>query len=227
MDNSSNWKFSEELNCLDQGYHLVAGIDEVGRGCLAGPLVASAVVMPTGKHLAWYKWVKDSKLLTANRREELEPYIQEAALATGTGVVEAFQIDKLGMTASVHLAMSMAVAKLRPQPDFLLIDYLTIPSLQFPQKGVADGDTLCFSIACASIVAKVYRDRLMQDLDRCYPGYGLGRNKGYGTREHLACLRELGPSPVHRRLFQPVKNICQSSFKEWSEGKAAEKNHGT
>ena len=227
LKNSPDWKFTEELNCFDQGYRLVAGIDEVGRGCLAGPLVASAVVMPGDKQLAWYKRVKDSKLLTANQREELAPYIHETALAAGTGVVEAYLIDQLGMTAAVHLAMSLAVAQLQPQPDFLLIDYLTIPSLKLPQKGVVNGDTLCFSIACASIVAKVYRDHMMQDIDCRYPGYGLARNKGYGTQEHLAGLRELGPSPVHRWLFEPVRNIARISFKEWTERRAAEGIHGT
>ena len=131
------------------------------------------------------------------------------------------------MTAAVHLAMSLAVTQLHPQPDFLLIDYLTIPSLKLPQKGVVNGDTLCFSIACASIVAKVYRDHLMQDIDHRYPGYGLARNKGYGTQEHMAGLRELGPSPVHRWLFEPVRNIARISFKEWTERRAAEGIHGT
>jgi ribonuclease HII len=196
----------------EQGYRLIAGIDEVGRGCLAGPVVASAVIMPREKRPAWYKRVRDSKLLTPDQREELSPLIHEAAFSIGTGVVESYLIDSLGMTRAVHLAMKLAVKKLQPRPDYLLIDYLTIPGLALPQKGVEDGDTICFSIACASIVAKVFRDHLMQDMDRKYPGYGLAHHKGYGTEEHVTCLRQLGPSPIHRRLFGPVKNLAQLSF---------------
>jgi ribonuclease HII len=212
---------TEEQVCYAQGYRLVAGIDEVGRGCLAGPVVASAVMMPRGQRLPWYKQVKDSKLLSPEKREELSPSIHTSALTIGTGVVDSYQIDQIGMTAAVHLAIRLAVAKLHPQPDFLLIDYLTVPILKIPQKGVEDGDTLCFSIACASIVAKVFRDRLMRELDRRYPGYGLAQHKGYGTAEHVACLRKLGPSPIHRWLFEPVRKASQLSFEDWitKEGK--------
>ena len=213
--NSPDPKNAEEQACYSQGYRLLAGIDEVGRGCLAGPVVASAVIMPRGQRLPWYKRVRDSKLLSPEQREELSPYIHNAAVSVGTGVVDSYLIDQLGMTAAVHLAMRLAVTRLHPQPDFLLIDYLTVPALKIPQKGVKDGDTLCFSIACASIVAKVYRDRLMIELDRRYPGYCLARHKGYGTAEHVVCLRKLGPSPIHRRLFQPVRNAAQLSFGDW------------
>jgi ribonuclease HII len=212
---SPDLKNVEEQACYAQGYRYIAGIDEVGRGCLAGPVVASAVIMPRGQRLPWYQRVRDSKLLTPQQRDELSPLIHDSAVSVGTGVVDAYLIDQIGMTAAVHLAMRQAVTRLRPQPDFLLIDYLSVPDLKFPQKGVADGDTLCFSIACASIVAKVYRDHLMADLDRRYPGYGLARHKGYGTADHVACLRKLGPSPIHRRLFQPVRNLAQLSFDDW------------
>lgn len=207
-------KLTEENICLDQGYHLIAGIDEVGRGCLAGPVVASAVIMPYGIKPAWYKQVRDSKLLTPEQREFLSPHIHEAAISIGTGAVESYLIDSLGMTRAVQTAMKMAVAGLKPQPDYLLIDYLTIPGMAQPQKGVENGDTICFSIACASIVAKVYRDHLMMDLDKKYPGYGLASHKGYGTRQHMTCLRKLGPSPIHRRLFHPVRNLAQLSFED-------------
>jgi ribonuclease HII len=223
---SPDLNYTEEQSCFDQGYRFVAGIDEVGRGCLAGPVVASAVVMPR-KRLTWFKLVKDSKLLTPEQREDLSPFIHEAALTIGTGVVEAYLIDQIGMTAAVHLAMRQAVSKLLPQPEYLLIDYLTVPSLNLPQKGVADGDTLCFSIACASIVAKVFRDHLMQELDRRYPGYGLAGHKGYGTEEHMTCLRKLGPSPIHRRLFQPVRNLAQLSFKDWIRNEVRVNDEGT
>ncbi len=220
-------KVVEEQACYIQGYRYPAGIDEVGRGCLAGPVVASAVIMPRGQRLPWHKRVRDSKLLTPEQREEISPYIHDAAVTVGTGVVDSYLIDQLGMTAAVHLAMRLAVTRLQPQPDYLLIDYLTVPTLKFPQKGVEDGDTLCFSIACASIIAKVYRDHLMKDLDRRYPGYGLARHKGYATAEHIICLRKLGPCPIHRRLFQPVKNAAQLSFEDWVQGTLKAEMDGT
>jgi len=204
--------FKEENQCLEQGFHLVAGVDEVGRGCLAGPVVASAVIMPRDDCPDWYGQVGDSKILSPQQRERLFPHIHRAAISIGTGAVEAYLIDQMGMTAAVRLAMRRALMQLRPQPDFVLIDYLTLPGLDCPQKGITDGDRLVFSIACASIVAKVYRDHLMVELDRCYPGYGLARHKGYGTAEHMAGLHRLGPSPIHRRLFEPVRNYAQLSF---------------
>jgi ribonuclease HII len=206
-------EFNEEEHCQQNGYHLVAGIDEVGRGCLAGPVVASAVIMSLEEPAAWYKKVRDSKLLTAAQRENLAPRIHDRAISIGTGVVLPGVIDDRGMTYAVRLAMKQALNQLKPQAEYVLIDYLTIPDLKLPQKGVTDGDTLCFSIACASIVAKVFRDHLMVDLDNKYPGYGLARHKGYGTKEHLACLRRLGPSPIHRRSFEPVRGIFQYKFK--------------
>jgi ribonuclease HII len=208
-------KYTEEESCQQQGYSLIAGIDEVGRGCLAGPVVAAAVIMPWDKRPAWYKMVRDSKLLSAEQRERLSPLIHDSAISIGTGIVDSNLIDSLGMTRAVRLAMKMALGKLGPKPHYILIDYLTIPELDLPQKGVENGDTLCFSIACASIVAKVFRDHLMIGLDKKYPGYGLAQHKGYGTEEHVACLRKLGPSPIHRRLFGPVKNLAQLSFADF------------
>jgi ribonuclease HII len=207
-------RFSDEHLCEQQGYRLIAGTDEVGRGCLAGPVVAAAVIMPREHRPAWYARVRDSKLLTSLQREQLSENIHEAAVTISTGVVDAAAIDSLGMTRAVRKAFQIAVTRLQPQPDYVLIDYLTVPELGLPQKGVIDGDTLCFSIACASIVAKVFRDRLMLELDQKFPGYGFANHKGYGTEEHVACLRKLGPCPVHRRLFTPVKNLAQLSFDE-------------
>jgi ribonuclease HII len=205
--------YTEENRCAALGCRLVAGIDEVGRGCLAGPLVASAVIMPRDICPDWYSAVRDSKLLTARQRERLSPLIHQTAISIGTGAVEAPLIDQIGMTAAVQRAMRLAWQQLSPPPDYVLIDYLTVPGLNCPQKGVTNGDSLVFSIACASIVAKVYRDHLMQNLERRYPGYGLARHKGYGTAEHLAGLRRLGPSPIHRRLFTPVRQFSQLSLK--------------
>ena len=201
--------FHEEQLCRQQGYRLVAGVDEVGRGCLAGPVVAAAVIMPWDEHPPWYQKVRDSKLLTPEQREKLAPEIHGAAISVGTGVVSPDFIDRHGMTQAVRMAMRLAVEKLMPRPDYVLIDYLTIPGLPLSQKGVVDGDTLCFSIACASIVAKVFRDHMMAELDKQYPGYGFARHKGYGTEEHVSRLRQLGPSPVHRYSFQPVREAVQ------------------
>ncbi len=204
----------EEALCEQQGFNLIAGIDEVGRGCLAGPVVAAAVIMDRKKTSGWARQVRDSKLLTLEQRLKLIPLIYESALAIGTGVVDASVIDSHGMTYAVREAMRQAVAKLQPQPGYLLIDYMTIPDSPLPQKGVKEGDTLCFSIACASIVAKVYRDNLMRELDRSFPGYGFAHNKGYGTHDHVVSLRKIGPCPLHRRLFGPVKNLAQLSLDE-------------
>jgi ribonuclease HII len=169
-------------------------------------------MIPRGKCCSWFKKVRDSKLLTPQQREYLSPLIFEAAISVGTGVVDSYLIDSLGMTRAVRMAMKIAVDRLFPPPQYVLIDYMTVPDLSIPQKGIENGDTLCFSIACASIVAKVFRDHMMVDLDKKYPGYGLARHKGYGTEEHVACLRKLGPSKIHRRLFQPVRNLAQLSF---------------
>jgi ribonuclease HII len=222
LDSKQLLKFEEEKLGQQQGYHLIAGIDEVGRGCLAGPVVAAAVILPHDPRLSWYKKVRDSKLLTPEQRELLSPLIHNVSISIGTGVVYPDTIDTQGMTRAVRLAMTQAIDNLLPQPEYVLIDYLTIPGLDLPQKGVENGDTLCFSIACASIVAKVFRDRMMMELDKQYPGYGLAQNKGYGTEEHVAGLRKLGPSPIHRQLFRPVKNAAQLSFDDILELKINE-----
>ncbi len=204
--------FKQETLCHQQGFRMIAGIDEVGRGCLAGPLVVSAVILPPGLRTKWTGQVRDSKLLSPAQREYLSPLIHEAAVSIGTGVIRPDLIDSLGMTRAVRRAAHLAVDHLMPRPDYLLIDYFSLPDQEIPHKGVENGDTLCFSIACASIVAKVFRDHLMVDLAARYPGYALDKHKGYGTEEHLACLRNLGPSPIHRRLFHPVRNAAQLSF---------------
>lgn len=197
-------EFTEEKIYHKLGYRLVAGIDEVGRGCLAGPVAAAAVIMPLEKRFTWFHQVKDSKLLTPEKREYLSPLIHEVAVSVGIGVVYPEVIDNQGIARAVFLAMKIAVARLSPQPDFILIDYVTIPDFSIPQKGVIDGDSLCFSIACASIVAKVYRDHMMVELENIFPGYGFAQNKGYGTEEHISGLHKLGPSPFHRHSFKPV-----------------------
>ena len=199
--------FAEEDKLVVQGYRYIAGIDEAGRGALAGPVVAAAVILPYRLKAHWLRQVRDSKLLTPDRREYLFDYIQEAAISTGVGIVSHHIIDTSNNLRATRLAMKKAVDRLSPPADTLLIDYLRLPEVPISQKGIVNGDGLCLSIACASIIAKVTRDRLMKKMDAIYPGYGLGKHKGYCTEEHIANLNRLGPSPVHRRSFHPVKEM--------------------
>jgi len=193
--------FAEERRFLAEGYKLTAGVDEVGRGCLAGPVLACAVILPCNIRRPWLKEVRDSKMLTHDKREYLFSYIEETAIAVGTGVVEHTVIDAIGIGNASKLAMKQAIEELTPAADSLIIDFFKLPDVPLPQKGIVDGDALCYSIACASIVAKVTRDHLMLELDEVYPGYGLCRHKGYGTREHWRCIEEKGLSPIHRLSF--------------------------
>ena len=201
--------FAEERKLEDQGYRLIAGIDEAGRGPLAGPLVTAAVILPPKPDISWLRLVRDSKQLAPQRREFLFPLINEATIGTGIGILPPDAIDSHGMTMAVRRAMCSAVENLPCAPDFLLIDHVTLPELQLPQKSITGGDSLSLSIACASIVAKVTRDRIMVELDDVYPGYGFARHKGYATREHLSQLRRLGPCPIHRRCFAAVRECVR------------------
>jgi ribonuclease HII len=199
--------FDEEDALRSQGYELIAGVDEVGRGALAGPVVASAVILPHPASLTWFELVRDSKELNHKKRETLFEFIMNEAVAVGTGVVPPQVIDSVNILKATKLAMMQAVERLPRQPSFLLIDRVTLSQCSIPQKGVTRGDRLCLSIACASIIAKVTRDRMMQELDQTYPGYGFAQHKGYGTGEHLSCLHRLGPSPIHRLYFGPVRRV--------------------
>ncbi len=199
--------FAEERMLEAQGYRLIAGVDEVGCGALAGPVVAAAIILPGRMRVRWAKQVNDSKLVTPVRRELLFQRIQKVAVSVGIGTVPHHVIDAQGLTKARRLAMKLAIEQLSPPPECLLIDHLHLPEVPLPQKGIINGDRLCFSIACASIMAKVTRDHLMEEMDKTYPGYGLARHKGYGTREHLTCLRRLGPCPIHRQSYQPVKDV--------------------
>ena len=201
--------FTEEKILEAQGYRYIAGIDEAGRGSLAGPVVAATVILPSRIDTPWLNQVKDSKQLSPAKRELLFHHIHEVAISMGIGVVHHEIIDAKGIVRATRLAMKLAIGQLSPPPDFLLIDYMHLPEVPLAQKGVTNGDSLCFSIACASIIAKVSRDRMMIAFDETYPGYGLAQHKGYGTRDHLACLCRLGPSPIHRQSFKPVKNLIQ------------------
>jgi ribonuclease HII len=196
--------FQEENICWQQGFRFVAGIDEAGRGPLAGPVVAAAVILPKELKNPWIKLVADSKLVSEIRREYLFDCITGIAVSYGVGVIDAGTIDLIGIAKAARLAMKSAVKQLEPRPDYLLIDFFRLPEVRIKQQGVLEGDSVCFSIACASIIAKVTRDRLMRELDKEYPGYYFAEHKGYSTKKHQECLRRLGPSPIHRMTFQPV-----------------------
>lgn len=194
-----------ELALWRAGYHRIAGVDEVGRGPLAGPVLVAAVVLPPFCEAEWLPLVRDSKELTHRRREHLAGCIRRDALATGVGVSSARAIDELGLAAATREAACDALALLAVRPDFLLLDAFLHRPAEIDQVALIDGDARCASIACASIVAKVARDRMMAGLERRFPGYGLAAHKGYGTAAHLAALDALGPSPIHRRSFAPVR----------------------
>jgi len=195
---------SLETELRSQGYELIAGVDEVGRGALAGPVVAAAVIVPLAPGRPWFALVRDSKQLSARQRDYLSDLINSEAVAIGLGIVSNEVIDSVNILQATRLAMIQAVEQLPRRPNFLLIDRLGLSQCPIPQRGITGGDRCCLSIACASIVAKTARDRLMEQMDQDYPGYGFARHKGYGTAMHLASLRELGPSPVHRKYFAPV-----------------------
>ena len=191
-----------------EGFARVAGVDEVGRGPLAGPVVAGAVVLPYSR-ARWVGRLRDSKLLDAATREELAAEVR-AHCDWGIGVVSQHVIDQLGMTRATRLAMRRAVLALPVPPDALIVDGREVVECEAPQRSVIDGDALCPSVAAASIVAKVARDAMMQRLDARFPGYGFARNKGYATADHRQALHDLGPSSVHRLLFAPVLDALRA-----------------
>ena len=194
-----------EREFWSRGLHIVAGIDEVGRGPLAGPVVAAAVVMPPECAICG---ADDSKRLTQKQRDELDAEIRATAFAVGIGAASAREIDVLNIRRATALAMQRAIGRLGVTPDHLLVDGLPVPELGLEvQTAFVEGDHLVHSIACASIVAKVCRDHLMRRLAARYPQFCWERNKGYGTAEHLAALREFGPTPHHRRSFRVAEQI--------------------
>jgi ribonuclease HII len=190
-----------EARAWRSGVARVAGIDEAGRGPLAGPVVAAAVILASDRRVAS---LADSKLLTPERREELFLVIHERALAVGVGVVDHETIDRVNILEATRRAMASALAALGVVPELVITDFVALPALPCPQRNLVAGDRRCASVAAASIVAKVTRDRLMLDADRRFPEYGFARHKGYATVEHLAALDRHGPCPIHRRSFAGV-----------------------
>ncbi len=190
-----------EARAWREGLGRVAGVDEAGRGPLAGPVVAAAVVIARERRIMG---LADSKLLSPERREELFAVIHERALAVGVGVIDHETIDRINILEATRRAMARALAALTVVPELVITDFVALPALPCPQRNLVAGDRRCASVAAASIVAKVTRDRLMREADGRYPEYGFARHKGYATPEHLAALDRHGPCPIHRRSFSGV-----------------------
>ena len=190
-------------------YSFICGIDEVGRGPLAGPVVAGAVILPKNCDILY---LNDSKQLSEKKREELYDVIMEKAVSTGLGFVSPERIDEINILQATYEAMREAIGKLTPEPDLLLNDAVTIPGVKIRQIPIIKGDTKSISIAAASIIAKVTRDRLMVKYDEIYPEYGFVSNKGYGAQAHIEALKKYGPTPIHRKSF--IKNLIYCSRKE-------------
>ena len=206
--------FSLHRQLKEKGYHLVAGVDEAGRGPLAGPVIAAAVILRQDDLPSLD--LNDSKALSAAKREEIFAGICSAALAWAVGAVSVSEIDALNIYWASLLAMRRAIERLSLRPQFVVVDgNQTIPDIDLPQMSVVRGDAKVAAVAAASIVAKVTRDRIMRELDFLFPNYEFAQHKGYGTKKHLQALQELGPTLVHRCSFSPVRNILE---------KKAEKN---
>lgn len=191
-----------EFRARAEGFRFIAGVDEVGRGCLAGPVVAAACILDPDKPLP--AGLNDSKKLAAERRTKIAEYLKQNVLAYAIGQVEADEIDRINILQATKKAMKLAVEALRPAADFLLIDALQLKEITLPQKAIISGDSISASIAAASIIAKTYRDGLMAEYGRKFPNYGFASHVGYGTKFHLAALRKHGPCGLHRKTFRGV-----------------------
>ena len=194
-----------EKECYARGMELIAGVDEVGRGPLAGPVVAAAVILPKGCKIPG---LNDSKKIPKSKHKEIYEAVLQNAIAIGIGIKDNQVIDQVNIYEATKLAMMEAIGQLEPQPQHLLIDAMKL-DLPIPQTSIIKGDANSLSIAAASIVAKVTRDQMMEEFDREYPGYDFAQNAGYGTANHLDGLHQLGVTPIHRRSFEPVKSMCE------------------
>ena len=198
----SQISFDFEQRALAEGFRFVAGVDEVGRGCLAGPVVAAACILDASRPL--FEYLNDSKKLTEKRRLKLDEEIRAQAVAFAIAEVSAAEIDRINILQATKKAMCAAIASLAPAADYLLIDAVQLKELRLPQKAIIKGDAVSASIAAASILAKTYRDRLMQEMCGRYPQYGFSQHVGYGTKAHFEALREHGPCDIHRKSFRGV-----------------------
>ena len=194
-----------EKECYARGMELIAGVDEVGRGPLAGPVVAAAVILPKACKIPG---LNDSKKIPKSKHKEIYEAVLQNAIAIGIGVKDNHVIDQVNIYEATKLAMMEAIGQLEPQPQHLLIDAMRL-DLPISQTSIIKGDANSLSIAAASIVAKVTRDQMMEEFDKEYPGYDFAQNAGYGTAKHLAGLDKLGVTPIHRRSFEPVKSMCE------------------
>ena len=194
-----------EKECYVRGMELIAGVDEVGRGPLAGPVVAAAVILPKACKIPG---LNDSKKIPKSKHKEIYEVVLQNAIAIGIGVKDNQVIDQVNIYEATKLAMMEAIGQLEPQPQHLLIDAMRL-DLPISQTSIIKGDANSLSIAAASIVAKVTRDQMMEEFDKEYPGYDFAQNAGYGTAKHLAGLDKLGVTPIHRRSFEPVKSMCE------------------
>lgn len=194
-----------EKELYAQGIQLIAGVDEVGRGPLAGPVVAAAVILPKACKIPG---LNDSKKIPKSKHKEIYEAVLQNAIAIGIGIKDNQVIDQVNIYEATKLAMMEAIGQLEPQPQHLLIDAMRL-DLPIPQTSIIKGDANSLSIAAASIVAKVTRDQMMEEFDKEYPGYDFAQNAGYGTAKHLAGLDKLGVTPIHRRSFEPIKSMCE------------------
>ena len=199
----------EESALYREGYRRIAGFDEAGRGALAGPVVAAAVILPEKPDFPWIPLVRDSKLLTGRARERIFCLMRDSGIEVGVGIVPPQVIDAINILNATKKAMLSALLALPHPPDYLLIDALTLPGTRIRQKGIIKGDRTVLSIACASIAAKVARDHIMLELDLTYPQYGFCSHKGYGTARNIDCLRRHGACQAHRLTFAPVRELSR------------------
>lgn len=202
--------YDEESALLKDGYAVIAGVDEAGRGNLAGPVVAGAVVLPLHPKGDWTAGMRDSKRLTPRQRQAALQTMREESIAMGYGIASNAEIDAIGIVEATRTAMARAIDALPVRPDFLLLDAILLPDLATDQRSIIKGDAKCLSIAAASIVAKETRDSIMREYDDEYPAYGFAQHKGYATRQHLDALENFGPCEIHRYSFAPVRRLVES-----------------
>jgi ribonuclease HII len=199
------WKigFDFEEQARSEGFLYVAGVDEVGRGCIAGPVVAAACILDLAKPVP--QDLNDSKKLTEKQRDEIAEELRSTAVSFAVGEVDPEEIDRINILEATKLAMVKAIENLQPSADYLLIDALRLKQLSIPQKPIIKGDSIAYSIAAASVIAKTHRDALMKSFDMEYPQYGFASHKGYGCKTHYDAIREHGPCPLHRKTFRGVR----------------------